>query len=215
MKSKDGHEMPSEKEVLEFMIEETKPYEFRYVKGHPLRVDIKNKIVFVDQDTLMMGIQQQIKDGFDWKQVMKQQILHEKTHEEYIKWEYKWCVSSAQYGGLSNILQDIVIDKIHFADNKSYQEIMIEHSRAAYRLIIREIPNIFPSVDSIPHVFYNQAASWVALGVITVKEAADLYPEKADYIVEMSHLFGKIKTEDDLEWAFRQAKMIFLKHFSH
>jgi hypothetical protein len=62
-------------------------------------------------------------------------------------------------------------------------------------------------------ILYNQAAYWVSVGAITLDEAADLYAEKADYIVEMSQLFNKIRTEEDLEWAFPKAKEIYARHF--
>jgi thiamine monophosphate synthase len=68
-------------------------------------------------------------------------------------------------------------------------------------------------VDERPHFLYNQAACWVAIGAITLDEAASLYAEKADYIVEMSQLFIRVKKEEDLEWAFTQAKMIYFKTF--
>jgi len=77
----------------------------------------------------------------------------------------------------------------------------------------RDIWDIFPTVASRPHFLYNQAAYWVATGAITLDEAANLYPEKADYIVQMSRLFGRIKNEQDLEWAFPQAKRLHLENF--
>lgn len=33
-----------------------------------------------------------------------------------------------------------------------------------------------------PHFLYNQAVYWVATRAITLDEATNLYPEKADYI---------------------------------
>jgi hypothetical protein len=60
---------------------------------------------------------------------------------------------------------------------------------------------------------YNQAAYWVATEAVSLDEAVNLYPEKADYIVEMSQLFSKIRNEEDLEWAFPQAKNIYFEHF--
>jgi len=42
-------------------------------------------------------------------------------------------------------------------------------------------------------------------------EAANLYPERTDYIVEMSELFRRIKSEQDLDWAFLEAKRLYLK----
>jgi len=62
-----------------------------------------------------------------------------------------------------------------------------------------------------PHFLYNQAAYWVAIGAITLDEAANLYPERTDYIVEMSELFRRIKSEQDLDWAFLEAKRLYLK----
>jgi hypothetical protein len=66
-----------------------------------------------------------------------------------------------------------------------------------------------------PHFLYNQAAYWVAIGAISLAEALGLYPEKTDYILGLIQLFKKIKSEEDLDWAFIEAKKLFLKHFSH
>ena len=62
-----------------------------------------------------------------------------------------------------------------------------------------------------PIILYNQAACWVALGVISIDEAADLYPEKITYILDLSELFRRIEKENDLEWAFPEAKRIYLR----
>jgi hypothetical protein len=43
------------------------------------------------------------------------------------------------------------------------------------------------------------------MGVITIEEATDLYPKKANYIIEISRLYSNIKGEKDLEWAFAKA----------
>ena len=65
-----------------------------------------------------------------------------------------------------------------------------------------------------PHFLYNQAAYWVTIGAITLDEATNLYPEMADYIVEIAELFKKIKSEQDLEWVFPKAKGIYLKRIA-
>ena len=59
----------------------------------------------------------------------------------------------------------------------------------------KDLSNDFPDPASRPHFLYNQAAYWVAIDAITLDEALDLYPEKADYILELSLLFKKIKKE--------------------
>lgn len=205
--------MPSEEEVTRFLIAESKPYEFKFVREQPLRVDNKNRIIFVDKDVLIKGVEHDIAQGFDWKQVISQVIKHEKAHALFGRWEYKWGVGSMDLGGIPNVLQDLMIDKMHFANDKTYQRTLANTSRDAYKMTVKMIHRIFESIDDIPHVFYNQAAYWATLGIITLKEAADLYPERSAYLVEIIQLFSKIKKEDDLEWAFPRARSIYLQHF--
>jgi len=92
---------------------------------------------------------------------------------------------------------------VHSIDLCSWHKIYRQDQRQA----------IFPTVSSRAHFLYSQAACWVAVGAITLDEAADAYPEKADYITEMFQLFNKIEREEDLEWAFPKAKEIYFDHF--
>jgi len=52
------------------------------------------------------------------------------------------------------------------------------------------------------------------LEVISLDEATDLYPEMADYITELSQLFRRIESEEDLEWAYPAARRLFLERAS-
>jgi DNA repair photolyase len=107
----------------------------------------------------------------------------------------------------------IVIDKIYYANDSQYQKWLVADSRHAFNVTKRDLWKLFPNLHNRPPFLYNQAAYWVAIGAITLEEAIGLYPEKADYIIELSQLFQKIKSEKDLEWAFPQAKALFFKHF--
>jgi hypothetical protein len=204
--------LPSEKEVLEFMHEESKPYAFEFAKDiQPLRVSVERKVIYVNREVLLNVIADLVKHGLDWKEIMRNNLQHEKAHEKYQKWAYKWRVGAADYGWLTSYLIDIVIDKIYFKDNKRYQKWLLTDSRHAFENIKKEIWELFPRVSDRVHFLYNQAAYWVATGTVSLDEAVNLYPEKADYIVEMSQLFSKIKIEEDLEWAFSKAKEIYFE----
>jgi len=206
--------IPSPKEVWKFMVKESKPYTFEFAKDiQPLRVNVERKIIYVNKKVLMNVIADLVKHDLDWKEIMRKNLLHEKAHEKYQKWIYKWRVGAADYGWLASYLVDIVIDKIQFKDDERYQKWLLIDSRHAFEDIKRDIWKLFPRVSDRPHFLYNQAAYWVATGAMTLDEVADLYPEKADYIVEMSQLFSRIKSENDLEWAFPQAKRIYFKNF--
>jgi hypothetical protein len=144
---------------------------------------------------------------------MRKSLLHEKAHEKFFKWNRKWRIGAEDCGWLASYLTDIVIDKIYFTKNSNYRKWLLADSRHTFESISKEIWDLFPIVASRARFLYNQAAYWVSVGAITLDEAADLYAEKADYIVEMSQLFNKIKTEEDLEWAFPKAKEIYTRHF--
>jgi len=203
---------PSRKEVVQFMVEEACPYRFEYVKdSQPLRVSIERKTIYVNEDVLMNVVEDLVKAGLDWKEVMRKNLQHEKAHEKFFKWNRKWGVGAEYYGWLASYLTDIVIDKIYFAKDNNYQKWLLADSRHAFESISKEIWSLFPTVTSRPHFLYNQAAYWVAMGAVTSDEASDLYPEKADYITEISQLFNDIKSEEDLEWVFPEAKRIYLK----
>ncbi len=90
-------------------------------------------------------------------------------------------------------LYDIIIDKIHFSKDARYQKALVADSRHALEETKNDIWNIFPTVSSRAHFLYSQAAYWVAVGAITLDEAADVYPEKADYNTEMFQLFNNIQ----------------------
>jgi hypothetical protein len=205
---------PSIKEISDFMIKEAQPYRFEYVKDmQPLRVSIEKKLIYVNEKVLMHVIQDLVKDGLDWKEVMRKNLQHEKTHEKFFEWNRKWGVDAMSYGWLASYLTDIVIDKLHFAKDDNFQKWLIADSRHAFRNIRKEVWDIFPTVASRAHFLYNQAAYWITIGAITLDEAAEVYPEKINYIAEMSQLFSKIQKENDLEWAFPKAKMIYLRVF--
>jgi hypothetical protein len=207
--------IPSEKEVLKFMRDESKPYEFELVKDiQPLRVSVERKVIYVNKNVLLSVIADLVKHGVDWKEIMRKNLQHEKAHEKYQKWIYKWSVGAADHGWLASYLVDIVIDKIHFKSDERYQKWLLADSRHAFKNIKKEIWELFPRVSDRAEFLYNQAAYWVATGAVSLDEAVNLYPEKADYIVEMSQLFSKVRSEEDLEWAFLQAKKIYFEHFS-
>jgi len=199
------------------MSKESKPYKFEYVKDpQPLRVSIDRKTIYVNREVLMNVIKGLVKAGLDWKGIMRKNLTHEKAHEQYYKWNLKWGVAATEYGWLASYLTDIVIDKIHLKDNARYQKWLLADSRHAFETTRKDIWSLFPTVAMRPHFLYNQAAYWVTIGAITLDEATNLYPERADYIIEMSELFKRIKSEEDLEWAFPEAKGIYLKKiFSH
>jgi len=203
---------PSHEEVRRFMTEESKPYRFEFVKEvQPLRISIERRVIYVNKEVLMKVIKDTVKAGLDWKEVMRTTLKHEKAHERFHKWILKWMVPVAEYGWIPSFLIDIIIDKIHFKDDVRYQRWLRAEARRAFETTQRDIWSLFPEVAMRPHFLYNQAAYWVAMGAITLEEATDLYPEKIDYIVEMSQLFKKIKSEEDLEWAFPKAKRIYLE----
>jgi len=216
MKRGKNMPLPSQKELWKFMFKESKPYKFEFVKDiQPLRVSIDRKTIYVNEKVLMNVVKDLVKAGLDWKEVMRKNVMHEKAHEQYYEWNREWKVPAREYGWLASYLTDVVIDKIHFKNNAHYQKWLLKDSRFAFEEMRRDIWSLFPTVSMRPHFLYNQAAYWVATGAITLDEVADLYPEKADYIVQMSGLFEKIKSEEDLVWAFSEAKKIYLKNFSH
>jgi len=203
---------PSHEEVRQFMTEESKPYRFEFVKEiQPLRISIERRVIYVNKEVLMRVIRDLVRADLNWKEVMRKNLMHEKAHERYYKWNLKWGVAAAEHGWIASYLTDIVIDKIHFKNNTRYQKWLLADARHAFETLRRDIRSLFPIVAMRPHFLYTQAAGWVAMGVITLDEATDLYPEKTDYIVEMSQLFKKIKSEEDLEWAFPKARRIYLE----
>jgi hypothetical protein len=207
-------DIPSKKQVLDFMIAQSHPYRFEYAKDiQPLRVSVERKVIYVNEKVLMDVIRRLVKDGLDWKEIMRKNTQHEKAHERFFKWNIKWGVSAADYGWLASYLTDIVIDKIYFAEDASFQKALIADCKHAFKEIKRDIWSIFPTASARAPFLYTQAAYWVTIGAITLDEASDLYPEKIDFIVQMSHLFSKVANENDLEWAFPQAKMIYFRSF--
>lgn len=207
--------MPSEKQVWKFMFKESKPHKFEYVKElEPLRISIERKTIYVNKEVLMNVISGLVEAGLDWKEIMRKNLMHEKAHERYYKWNLRWKVAATEYGWLASYLTDIVIDNIQFKDDALYQKWLLADSRHAFETTRKDIWNLFPTVAMRPHFLYNQAAYWVTIGAITLDEATNLYPEMADYIVEIAELFKKIKSEQDLEWAFPKAKGIYLKRIA-
>jgi hypothetical protein len=196
------------------MSRESKPYRFEYVKEpQPLRINVERKVIYVNKEVLISVIEDLVKAGLDWKEVMRKNLQHEKAHERYFKWNLRWNVNAADYGWLPSFLIDIVIDKIHFKNDAWYQKWLLADGRHAFEITRKDIWDIVPTISARPHFLYNQAAYWVAIGAIKLDEAIDLFPEKADYIIEMSELFNRIKGEGDLEWAYPEARRIYLKHF--
>jgi hypothetical protein len=216
---KSKQKMPSRKEIFKFMTEEAKPYKFEYVEDNqPLRVSVERKTIYINEKVLLTAIKQLIDAGLDWKEVMRKNLQHEKAHEKFFKWNLRWAASGAgaeSYGWLASYLTDYVIDKIYYAEDKNYQKWLLADSRHTFETLRKEIWDLFPTINMRPHFLYNQAAYWVAIGAISLAEALGLYPEKTDYILGLIQLFKKIKSEEDLDWAFIEAKKLFLKHFSH
>ncbi len=206
--------MPSRKEIFDFMIREAQPYRFEYVERmEPLRVNVERKTIYVNEKVLIDVIKGLTRAGLDWNEIMRKNIKHEKAHEKYFKWNLKWKVGGAEHGWLASYLTDIVIDRIHFADDMNYQEWLLQDSRQAYKDIGKELWKLFPALRLRPHFLYNQAAYWIAIRAITLEEAVDIYPEKTNYIIDMSRLFESIKSEEDLEWAYSKALRIYLGSF--
>lgn len=204
--------VPSPEEVLKFMIRGSKPYKFEYAENvQPLRISIERRTIYVNKEVLMNAIRSLIEDKLDWKEIMRKNLMHEKAHEKYYKWNSRWNVPATKYGWLISFLIDVVIDKVYFKDNVRYQKLLLLDAHRAFKTMKKHVWNRFPLVAMRPLSLYNQAAYWGAMGCITIDEAADLYPERADYIVEMSQLFKRIKCEEDLEWAFPEAKRIYLE----
>jgi len=201
------------------MVREAHPFKFEYVKDNqPLRVSVERKTVYINENVLLTTIKQLVEAGLDWKEIMRKNLQHEKAHEKFFKWNLKWAASGAgaeSYGWLASYLTDYVIDRIYYANDENYQKWLLADSRHAFESLRKEIWDLFPTIDLRPHFLYNQAAYWVAIGAISLGEALSLYPEKADYILGLIQLFKKIKSEEDLDWAFIEAKKLFLKHFSH
>lgn len=205
---------PSQKEIFDFMIEESRPFGFEYVRDmQPIRVSVDRRAIYVNEEFLIKVIGKLARAGLDWKQIMRKNIKHEKAHERYLKWNVGWGVSATEHGWLASYLTDIVIDKIHFANDKVFQRWLHLDSRHVYEDTARELWKRFPSLSSRPHFLYNQAAYWTSTGAITLEEAVDLYPERACYIMEMSHLFDGIKSEEDLKWAYSKALRIYFASF--
>jgi hypothetical protein len=213
MEKKKG-KMPTESKILEFMRKESKPYKFELIEEpEPLRVNIENKIIYINKNILLNEIKRMAEKGINWKEVWRKNLQHEKAHEKYSEWKSKLAASATEYGWLLNYLVDLVIDKIHFKDNNRYRKWLLIDARYAYETMKKNLSREFPNFETRPQFFYNQAAYWVAIGAVTLEEAIELYPEKANYIAELAQLFRKIKSEHDLEWAFPRAKTLFLKHF--
>ena len=204
--------IPSSEQILEFMKKESRPYEFEYVSEmQPLRISIERKTIYVNRKVLIYSIKNLVKHGLDWKEVMRYNILHEKSHEIFYKWNLKWNVPAVDYDWLTSFLIDVVIDKVHLKNHHEYQKWISLDYRSSFQSTKEYLWQKFPIIDQRPIILYNQAACWVALGVISIDEAADLYPEKITYIIDLSELFRRIEKENDLEWAFPEAKRIYLR----
>jgi len=204
--------IPSQEEVLEFMSKESEPYKFEYTEDvQPLRISIEKKTIYVNRNVLMNAIRSLIEAGLDWKEVMRKNLMHEKAHERYYEWNLRWNIPAVKYGWLTSFLIDAVIDKAYSKNNVNYKKWLLLDSRRAFETMKSHIWTRFPLVAMRPLSLYNQAAYWVSIGAVSLDEAADLYPEKADYIVEISELFKRIESEEDLEWAFPEAQRIFLR----
>lgn len=212
------NKMPSRKEIFKFMVREARPFKFEYVKDNqPLRVSVERRTIYINENVLLTTIKQLVEAGLNWKEVMRKNLQHEKAHEKFFKWNLKWAASGAgaeSYGWLASYLTDYVIDRIYYAKDENYQKWLLADSRHTFESLRKEIWDLFPTVDLRPHFLYNQAAYWVAIGAITLDEALKLYPEKTTYIMELLQLLKRIKSEQDLEWAFTEAKRLYLKHFS-
>jgi hypothetical protein len=205
---------PSRKELYKFMVRESRPYRFEYVADiQPLRVNVRDKIIYVNERVLMNVVEGLVKAGLDWRAVMRKSLKHEKAHEKLFKWNLKWGVGAEEYGWLASYLTDVVIDKIYFAGDAEYQRWLIADCRYAFETMRRDLAKLFPTVSSRPHFLYNQAAYWVAVGAVKLEEVLELYPERAEYIKQMASIFSRIKREEDLEWAFQEARKTYLQEF--
>jgi hypothetical protein len=206
--------IPAQSEILEFMRRESRPYKFELTEElEPLRVNIENKTIYINKDILLNEVKRMVEAGINWRGIWRKNFQHEKAHEKYSEWKSKLASSATEYGWLLNYLVDLVIDKIHFKDNSRYRKWLLIDARYAYETMKKNLSREFPNFETRPQFFYNQAAYWIAIGAVTLEEAIELYPEKANYIAELAQLFRKIKSEQDLEWAFIGAKNLFLKHF--
>ncbi len=115
--------IPSSEQILEFMKKESRPYEFEYVSEmQPLRISIERKTIYVNRKVLIYSIKNLVKHGLDWKEVMRYNILHEKSHEIFYKWNLKWNVPAVDYDWLTSFLIDVVIDKVHLKNHHEYQK---------------------------------------------------------------------------------------------
>jgi len=196
------------------MIKESQPHKFEYVWDmQPIRVSVDRRVIYVSEEFLIKVIKKLPRAGLDWKQIMRKNIKHEKAHEKYLKWNLKWRVGATEHGWLASFLTDVIIDKIHFANDKDFQKWLCLDSRHVYEDTTRRLQKRFPTLSSRPHFLYTQAAYWTSIGAITLEEAVSLYPEQAVYIMELSRLFDEIKSEDDLEWAYARALKIYLANF--
>lgn len=206
--------MPSGKEILNFMIAESQPYGFEYVRDmQPIRVSVDRRVIYTNEEFLTEVIRKLAKAGLDWKQIMRKNTKHEKTREKYLKWTLKWLVGATDHGWLASFLTDVVIDKIHFANDKDFQKWLCLDSRHVYKDTAKRLEKRFPILSSRPHSLYTQATYWVSIEAITLEEAVSLHSERADYIMELSQLFDQIKSEDDLSWAYSKALKIFFTSF--
>ena len=197
------------------MNKESKPFKFQYVKEiQPLRINIEEKTIYANSKVLLNAIRSLVNSGLDWKEIMRYNLLHEKAHEKFYKWNRKWKASAADYGWLPSFIIDVVIDRIHLRDNNNYQKWILLDYKQAFKNIRTRLWKGFPIIAMRPMSLYNQAAYWVALEVISLDEATDLYPEMADYITELSQLFRRIESEEDLEWAYPAARRLFLERAS-
>jgi len=202
--------MPSPKEVFKFMVENAKPYRFEFVEEiQPLRVNVAEKKIYVNREVLMDVIKDLLEAGLDWKEVMKKNLMHEKAHELYQKYAEKWGVEASDYGWLPSFLIDVMIDRVHLGKDQWYQKWLIADSRHSFR----KTTEIFKDPKSRPQFVYNQAAYWIAIGAITEEEAISAYPEKAKYIMELSDLMKRIRSEKDLDEIFLKAKKLYLENF--
>jgi hypothetical protein len=56
---KKNMQVPSRKEVFQFMVQKSHPYKFEYVKdSQPLRVSIERKTIYVNEDVLMVVVEE-------------------------------------------------------------------------------------------------------------------------------------------------------------
>lgn len=213
-RGKKKKNMPSQKEIFDFLVEESHPYRFEFVPDmQPMRVSVEERIIYANADFMVKVVGKIVGAGLDWKQIMKKNIKHEKTHERYLKWNVKWGVGATAHGWLASFLTDIVIDRIHFRCDKDFQKWLHLDSRHVYEDTARRLEKRFPNLSSRPHFLYTQAAYWISIKAITLEEAVSLYPERVLYIMELSQLFDEIKSEGDLEWAYPKALRIYFANF--